>query len=145
MWFIEAGGGLIPAARFFVDEGRNCMSYATRKKNAHNRIRVVFGTDVDASQLYVWHNGTQVTAYQPSGSRGRDLLNSLIVKSDTVTVHATKAEFTSVPVPGDTVNMGTSLGTARKMRIDSVKTTHIQPWYEIDLIDPNVATTAAAA
>lgn len=136
---------MIPAARFFVDEGRTCMSYATRKKNAHNRIRVVFGTDVEASQLYVWHNGTQVTAYQSSGSRGRNLLSTLITKDETVTVHATKAEFAAVPVPGDALLLGTTQASARTLRIDSVKTTHIQPWYEIDLIDPNVATTAAAA
>lgn len=121
------------------------MSYATLKRNAHNRIRSVFGTNADGEQLYVWHNGTQVTAYQPSGSRGRNLLASIIVKDETITVHATKAEFTSVPVPGDTLLMGTAQATARSLRIDAVKTTHIQAWYEIDLIDPNVATTAPAA
>jgi hypothetical protein len=121
------------------------MSYATRKKTAHNRIRSTFGVDADASQLYVWHNGTQVTAYQPSGSRGRNLLASLIVKDETITVHATKEEFTTVPVPGDTLLMGTTQASARSLRIDAVKTTHIQPWYELDLIDPNVATTAPAA
>lgn len=121
------------------------MSYATRKKNAHNRIRSTFGTDADAAQLYVWHNGTQVNAYQPSGSRGRNLLATLIVKDETITVHATKAEFATVPVPGDTLLMGTTLASARSLRIDAVKTTNIQPWYEIDLIDPNVATTAPAA
>lgn len=121
------------------------MGYATRKMNAHNRIRAVFGTDASAAQLYVWHNGTQVTAYQPSGSRGRNLLATLIVRDETITVHATKAEFATAPAPGDTLLMGTTQASARSLRIDAVKTTHIQPWYEIDLIDPNVATTAPAA
>lgn len=121
------------------------MGYAQRKKNAHDRIRVTFGTNADGAQLYVWHNGMQVTAYQPSGSRGRNLVATLIVKDETITVHATKAEFTSAPVPGDTLLMGTAQSAARSLRIDAVKTTNIQPWYEIDLIDPNTATTAPAA
>ena len=121
------------------------MGYATRLKNAHTRIRSTFGTNEDAEQLYVWHNNVQVTAYQPAGTRARNLIAQVLVKDDSITVHATKDEFTSVPVPGDTIKMGTTLATARTLRIDGVKTTHIRPFYELDLIDPNVATTAAVA
>lgn len=121
------------------------MSYATLKANAHNRIRSTFGTDADGAQLYVWHSGAQVTAYQSSGARGRNLLSAILVKDDTITVNATKSEFTTAPVPGDSISLGTVLASARTLRIDAVKTKHGQPWYELDLIDPNVATTAPAA
>lgn len=120
------------------------MSYAARRKAAHDRIRVMFGTDVDAAQLYVWHNGAQITAYQSNGRRGRSILNQILVKDDTISVVATKDEFTAVPVPNDEIKMGMTLATARTLRIDTVSTTHVSPSYELELIDPNQSTTAAA-
>jgi hypothetical protein len=119
------------------------MSYASRLASIHGRARTKFGVNAAGEQLYVWHAGTQIACYQPGGSRGRALLNQLITRDETLTVHATKATFTAVPVPGDEIKMGTSLATAQTLRIDSVKTTHIRPFYEIEMIDPNVATTAA--
>lgn len=121
------------------------MSYATRKTRAHSRIRTTFGTDEDGAQLYVWHSGTQVTAYQSGGSRGRNILAQILVKDDTLTVVATKSEFTAVPVPNDEIKLGTALATARTLRVDTVRTKHGQPFYELELLDPNLATTAAAA
>jgi hypothetical protein len=117
------------------------MNYAQRKAQAHNRIRSTFGTDETGAQLYVWHAGAQVTAYQSGGTRGRNVLAQILVKDDTLTITATKAEFTTVPVPGAEVKLGTALATARTLRIDSVRTKHGQPWYELELLDPNLATT----
>lgn len=117
------------------------MNYASRKALAHNRIRSTFGTDESGLQLYVWHSGARVTAYQSGGTRGRNVLAQILVKDDTLTITATKAEFTSVPVPGDEVKLGTVLATARTLRVDSVRTKHGQPFYELELLDPNLATT----
>jgi hypothetical protein len=108
---------------------------------AHNRIRVTFGTNAEGEQLYCWHSGAQVTCNQPGGTRGRQLLQEILVKDETLTIHATKAEFTIAPKPGDNIQMGTTLATARTLRIDSVKTTHMWAHYEIDMLDPNLATT----
>ncbi len=120
------------------------MNYASRRSNAHSRIRSRFGSDADGNQLYCWHAGTQINCYQSNGSRGRGILNALLVKDETLTIHATKAQFTAVPVPGDEIKLGTALATARTLRVDSVRTTNVFPNYEIELLDPNLATTAAA-
>lgn len=96
-------------------------------------------------QLYVWHSGARIVAYQSGGTRGRNVLEQILVKDDTLTVVATKAEFAAVPVPNDEIKFGTVLATARTLRIDSVRTKHGQPFYELELLDPNLATTAAAA
>lgn len=119
------------------------MTYARRKALAHNRISETFGTDESGLQLYVWHSGAQVTAYQSGGTRGRNILAQILVKDDTLTVVATKADFTAVPVPGDEIKLGTALTTARTLRIDSVRTKHGQPFYELELLDPNLAYTPA--
>ena len=74
----------------------------------------------------------------------RRILNALLVKDETLTIHATKSEFTSVPVTGDEIKLGATLATARSLRVDSVRTTNVFPNYEIELLDPNLATTAAA-
>lgn len=121
------------------------MSYAARRARAHGRIRTTFGTDESGVQLYVWHSGARIVAYQSGGTRGRNVLEQILVKDDTLTVVATKAEFAAVPVPNDEIKFGTVLATARTLRIDSVRTKHGQPFYELELLDPNLATTAAAA
>ena len=121
------------------------MSHANRLSAAHNRIRSRFGTDTAEDQLYCWHSGAQVTCYQPGGTRGRNILSQILARDESLTLHATKSEFTTVPKPGDDLLLGTTQATARTLRIDTVKTTHIRPFYEIELIDPNTATTAAAA
>ncbi len=119
------------------------MGHASRLARLHERCRSKFGTDTDDAQLYCWHNGAQVTCYQPGGTRGRTILNQLLTRDESLVIHATKSEFTSVPVPGDTILLGTAQATARSLRIDNVKTTHIRPFYELELIDPNTATTAS--
>lgn len=121
------------------------MNYAQRRANAHARARSKFGTDADGAQLYCWHAGTQVACYQSSGNRGRALLNAILVKDETLSIIATKADFTTTPKPGDELKLGTTLATARTLRIDSVRTTHISPSYDIELLDPKLATTAPAA
>lgn len=119
------------------------MTYARRKALAHNRIRETFGTDETGLQLYAWHAGARVTAYQSGGTRGRNILAQILVKDDTLTITATKSEFTTIPVPGAEIKLGTALTTARTLRIDSVRTKHGQPWYELELLDPNLADTPA--
>ena len=119
------------------------MTYAQRIASAHGRIRTKFGTDATGAQLYVWHNGAQIAAYQPTGKNSRNLMAQIIVKDDTVSVIATKAQFTTVPKINDEIKMGTVLATAIVYRIDSVTTTHIRPFYDLELIDPNMEVTAA--
>jgi hypothetical protein len=60
-----------------------------------------------------------------------------------VSVIATKAQFTTVPKINDEIKMGTVLATAVVYRIDSVTTTQIRPFYDLELIDPNMEATAA--
>ena len=119
------------------------MTYAQRIAAAHGRIRSKFGTDASGAQLYVWHNNVQIHAYQPSGKNGRNLMAQIIVKDDTVSVIATKAQFATVPKINDEIKMGTVLATAVIYRIYSVTTTHIRPFYDLELIDPNMEATAA--
>lgn len=121
------------------------MNHAARLARAHGRIRSKFGQNEDEEQLYCWHNSTRVTCYQPGGTRARDIISQILVKNDSLTIHATKSEFTAVPVPGDSIQLGTALASARTLRIDSVRTTHIRPFYELELIDAKLATTAPAA
>lgn len=119
------------------------MNYATRGAGIHDRCAAKFGVNADGEQLYVWHSGTQVAAYQPSGMRTRDILAMSLTRDETITVHATKSTFTAVPVPGDIIHFGTALATARRLRCTDVKTTHVRPFYELSLVDPNTATTAS--
>jgi hypothetical protein len=119
------------------------MTYAQRIASAHGRIRTKFGTVSDTAMLYVWHNGAQVRCYESTGRNQRNLLASIVVKDETLTVNATKAEFTTVPQTGDEVKFGTTLATARTLRIDSIQTNTIRPFYALDLIDPNKEATAA--
>ena len=119
------------------------MTYAQRIALAHGRIRTKFGTVSDTAMLYVWHNGAQVRCYESTGRTQRNLLASIVVKDETLTVNATKAEFTTVPQTGDEVKFGTTLATARTLRIDSIQTNTIRPFYALDLIDPNKEATAA--
>ena len=88
MWAADRVSILV--SRFF------CMTYAQRIAAAHGRIRSKFGTDASGAQLYVWHNNVQIHAYQPSGKNGRNLMAQIIVKDDTVSVIATKAQFATV-------------------------------------------------
>ena len=118
------------------------MSFSSRLALAHGRARSKFGTNEAGLQLYCWHNGVQIDCYQPGGTRGRNILNQILVKDESMTIHATKSQFTTVPKPDDELKLGTTLASAVSLRIDSAKTTHIRPFYEIELIDPNLATTA---
>jgi len=119
------------------------MSYARRLRLAHDNIRNTFGVKESGDQLYIWHTGVEIRCYQPGGTRDRTLIGQLLAKNANITVHATKEDFTSVPVPGQTVQFGTTLATALPYRIDSVKTTELRPFYELELLDTNQATTAA--
>jgi hypothetical protein len=133
----EAGGRVFPPPAFLF-----LMSYATRKAATHGRIRSKFGTDADGAQLYVWHAGARITAYQSSGNRGRSILNQILVKDETMSVVATATEFTRAPVAGDEIKLGTTLTTARTLRLDSFRSKHGQPFYELELLDAKLATTA---
>ncbi len=119
------------------------MTYAQRIAAAHGRIRSKFGTDASGAQLYVWHNNVQIPCYESTGRTQRDLLASIVVKDQTLTVNATKAAFTTAPQTGDEVKFGTFLATAATLRIDSIQTNTIRPFYVLDLIDPNKEATAA--
>jgi len=119
------------------------MNYAQRRAATHARARTKFGTDADGAQMYVFHNGATIACYQSSGVRGRGILSQLLVKEDTLTVHAAKTDFTAVPLPGDAIKIGLTLATSRTLRIDSVNPgSTVSPSYELDLMDPNLATTA---
>ena len=119
------------------------MTYAQRIAAAHGRIRNKFGAVTQTENLYIWHQGTQIPCYQSTGRTQRNLMASMIVSNDTIIVHATKAAFTTAPATGDEVKFGTSLATAQTLRIDTVNTTVIRPFYELDLLDPNKEATAA--
>ena len=119
------------------------MLYAQRLAAAHGRIRNKFGAVTETENLYVWHKGAQVPCYQSTGRTQRNLMTAMIVNEAAITVCATKIAFTSVPVVGDEVKYGTALATAQVLRIDTVNTTAIRPFYELDLIDPNKEETAA--
>ena len=118
------------------------MNYSLRLKNLHSRCVSKFGADAAGQQLYVWHAGTRVMVYQPSGTRTRDILAQSLVRDEMINVIATKDQFTAAPKPGDVAHLGTDFSGARKLRITDVKTTHIRPFYELTLMDPNLATTA---
>lgn len=118
------------------------MTYASRIAAAHGRIRNKFGAVTQTENLYIWHQGTQIPCYESTGRTQRDLLASIVVKDQTLTVNATKAAFTTAPQTGDEVKFGTILATAVTLRIDSIQTNTIRPFYALDLIDPNKATTA---
>lgn len=120
------------------------MNLAQRRASAHLRIRSKFGQNADRQQLYCWHNNTQITCYQPDGTRGRGVLSQLLVKDETITIHATRAEFSAEPKPHDDLTLGTAQSSARALRITKVNTTHSQPFYEIELIDPNLSTETAS-
>jgi len=119
------------------------MTYAQRIASAHGRIRTKFGAVTQTENLFVWHNNTQIPCYESTGRTQRDLLASIVVKDQTLTVNATKAAFTTVPQTGDEVKFGTTLATAATLRIDSIQTNTIRPFYALDLIDPNKEATAA--
>lgn len=119
------------------------MGYAARLRMAHDRIRDTFGVKESGDQLYIWHEGTAIRCYQPGGTRQRNLISALLAKNNNVTVHATKEDFASVPTPGQSIQFGTALASAATFRIDSVQTTELRPFYELELVDTNQATTAA--
>jgi hypothetical protein len=110
---------------------------------AHDRIRDTFGVKESGDQLYVWHLGAQIRCYQPGGTRQRNLIGALLAKNNNITIHATKEDFTTVPAPGQTITFGTAVDTAATYRIDSVQTTELRPFYELELVDTNQAATAA--
>lgn len=118
------------------------MTYASRIAAAHSRIRNKFGAVTATENLYVWHKGAQIPCYESTGRNQRNLLAAMVVKDETLTVHATKAAFTTAPETGDEVKFGITLATARALRIDSIQTNTIRPFYALDLIDPNKAVTA---
>ena len=118
------------------------MTYASRIAAAHGRIRNKFGSVTATENLYVWHSGAQIPCYESTGRNQRNLLASIVVKDETMTVHATKAAFTTAPQTGDEVKFGTTLATAVTLRIDTIQTNTIRPFYALDLIDPNKAVTA---
>jgi len=119
------------------------MTYASRIAAAHGRIRNKFGAVTGTENLYVWHKGAQIPCYESTGRNQRNLLAAMVVKDETLTVHATKAAFTTAPETGDEVKFGITLATARTLRIDSIQTNTIRPFYALDLIDPNKEATAA--
>ena len=118
------------------------MTYAQRIAAAHGRIRNKFGAVTQTENLYIWHQGTQIPCYESTGRTQRNLLAAMVVKDETLTVNATKAAFTTAPQTGDEVKFGTTFATAATLRIDSIQTNTIRPFYALDLIDPNKATTA---
>ena len=118
------------------------MNYAQRIASAHGRIRNKFGKDAAGEQLYLWHNNVQIPCYESTRRGRRDLMEAIVVKEETLSVIATKNLFTQVPIPGDDVKFGLTLATAQSLRIDTIATTTIRPFYELELMDPNKAVTA---
>lgn len=119
------------------------MGYAARLAKAHLRIRDTFGVKESGEELFLWHQGAAIRCYQPGGTKQRSLIGALLAKNDTITIHATKSHFVSAPETGQTIQFGTTLATANSYRIDSVQTTELRPFYEIELMDTNQAVTAS--
>jgi hypothetical protein len=119
------------------------MNYADRLESLHGRAVGKFGTNASEQQLYIWHNGAQIACYEANRVRSRTLIQEILMQEAAYIIHATKARFTAIPEPGDTVQVGINLATAVTLKIDDVQTTHIRPFYRLSLIDPRKATTAA--
>jgi hypothetical protein len=117
-------------------------NYASRLIGVHSLCITTFGKNASGAQLYCWHDGIQITCYEPNRQRARSVVEAALMAEGESVIHATKALFATAPEAGDTIHVGTDEEDRMEYRITDVQHTHIRPFYRLTLIDPNKAETA---